>query len=322
MLILPRQYAESRPDSPGGSGGTAGTLAGPGGESDETVRSATLSARARQLTPQAVEREAAWFRARREPGLDWRELSFTVALAALLAILPGSAAAAIATGGAPTAAGGPPAPPSATGHARHRRPQRRHPDPGLGEGHPAGLLLLRRPQPEPALRNRKHASPRTTSASTSSTRPATVVRSFYRNDVEPHSTVGIRWDGVTATKRPAPNGHYSFRVVSQGAPARRPPRLDLERAAQPRLRLLRLRLPGPRPARLRQRRRPLRRRPLRPHPPGPGRDGRLRPAAGRRPRRQGPVLGLPTAPPATTSSSTARAPPTTPPTCTSPSPRR
>ena len=43
------------------------------------------------------------------------------------------------------------------------------------------------------------------------------MRSFYRNDVEPHTTVGIRWDGITATKRPAPNGHYSFRVVSQGA---------------------------------------------------------------------------------------------------------
>src|SRR5215218_8424952 len=57
MPILLPQYAESRLDSPGGSGGTAGTLAGPGGESDETVRSATLSARARQLTPQAVERE-------------------------------------------------------------------------------------------------------------------------------------------------------------------------------------------------------------------------------------------------------------------------
>src|SRR6478672_1149225 len=72
MPILRDQYAESRLDSPDGSGGTAGTVAGPGGESDETVRSATLSARARQLTPQAVEREAAWFRALREPGRDWR----------------------------------------------------------------------------------------------------------------------------------------------------------------------------------------------------------------------------------------------------------
>jgi len=50
-----------------------------------------------------------------------------------------------------------------------------------------------------------------------------VVRSFYRNDVEPSSTIGIRWDGLTASNRPAPNGHYSFRVAAQGAmrPARR-----------------------------------------------------------------------------------------------------
>ena len=45
-----------------------------------------------------------------------------------------------------------------------------------------------------------------------------MVRSFYRNDVAPHSPVGIRWDGLLATKRPAPNGHYSFQVGSQAAP--------------------------------------------------------------------------------------------------------
>src|ERR1044072_1843844 len=42
----------------GGSGGTAGTVAGPGGESAEVGRSASLSARARQLTPQAKKERA------------------------------------------------------------------------------------------------------------------------------------------------------------------------------------------------------------------------------------------------------------------------
>ena len=149
-----------------------------------------------------------------------------------------------------------------------------------------------------------------------------VVRSFYRNDVEPHThrrhPLGRRRPHQAAgAERPL---QLPGRLA--GRPAGRPPRDQLERTAQPRLRLLRLRLPGPRQARLRRRRRPLRRRPRRPHPPGPGRDGRLRPAAGRRPRRAGPVLDLGRPAAATTSSSTARAPPTTPPTCTSPNPRR
>jgi murein DD-endopeptidase MepM/ murein hydrolase activator NlpD len=42
-----------------------------------------------------------------------------------------------------------------------------------------------------------------------------VVRTFYRNDVEPDRMVGIRWDGATAAKRPAPKGRYSFRVATQ-----------------------------------------------------------------------------------------------------------
>ena len=74
-----------------------------------------------------------------------------------------------------------------------------------------------------------------------------VVRTFYRNDVEPHSPVGIRWDGATAAKRPAPKGHYSFRVGSPGG-ARGSPCAPAtsQRTAQPRLRLLRLHLPDPR----------------------------------------------------------------------------
>ncbi len=43
-----------------------------------------------------------------------------------------------------------------------------------------------------------------------------VVRSFYRNDVEPGAKVRIRWDGTTNEGRPARNGRYSFRIEPQG----------------------------------------------------------------------------------------------------------
>ena len=134
--------------------------------------------------------------------------------------------------------------------------------------------------------------------------------------------VSIRWDGATAAKRTAPKGHYSFRVGSQAAPRAALHALDFQRTAEPQLRLLRLRLPGPRRTRLRRRRRPVRRQPLRPHSPGPGPDGRLRPAGGRGQRRDGPVRGLGRARPATTWSSTAREPRMTRRTCTSPNRHR
>ena len=249
-------------------------------------------------------------------------MASTVAVAALLATLPASAAAAIATGGAPTPVGRPPGAAERDRHTVHRRAQRRHAEPRIGEGRAPGVLLLRRPQPEPALRNRKHTAPE---------RP-------------PHRRRRRRVGGSGAQllpqrRRTAPYGRHPLgrrhRNQTAGAerplqlpgrlpgrPAGRPPRDQLERTAQPQLRLLRLRLPDPRQARLRRRGRPLRRRPRRPYPPGPGRDGRLRAAGRRRAGRAGPVLDLGRPRPATTSSSTARAPPTTPPTCTSPNPRR
>jgi murein DD-endopeptidase MepM/ murein hydrolase activator NlpD len=44
-----------------------------------------------------------------------------------------------------------------------------------------------------------------------------VVRSFYRNDVEPNEEVRIRWDGTTSEGKPARNGRYSFRIEPQGS---------------------------------------------------------------------------------------------------------
>ncbi len=143
-------------------------------------------------------------------------MAFTVAAAALLAILPGSAGAAVETGGAPTAAGGPPAPPSATG------------TPATGTPSAGSLTLLSaKTYPRvsfyygvrnPSLRFELESSqPQNDLRIDVIDEAGAVVRSFYRNDVEPRTTVGIRWDGVTAARRPAPNGHYSFRVGAQGA---------------------------------------------------------------------------------------------------------
>lgn len=51
------------------------------------------------------------------------------------------------------------------------------------------------------------------------------IQTFYREDVAPNVADSIRWDGTTASGRPAPNGHYSFRISPQttaSAPAAAP----------------------------------------------------------------------------------------------------
>jgi murein DD-endopeptidase MepM/ murein hydrolase activator NlpD len=141
-----------------------------------------------------------------------------VAAAAMLALVPGSAAAAIAMGGAPTPAGAPPAPPSATGTPSPSAPS-------------AGILSLVAAKASPRVSfyyGVHNPSLRFEIESTQAqndlrvdvvdTDTGEVVRSFYRNDVEPHSPISIRWDGTTAAKKPAPKGHYSFQVGSQAAP--------------------------------------------------------------------------------------------------------
>ncbi|HEX2392036.1 MAG TPA: peptidoglycan DD-metalloendopeptidase family protein [Solirubrobacterales bacterium] len=45
------------------------------------------------------------------------------------------------------------------------------------------------------------------------------IKTFYREDVAPNVADQIRWDGTAATGRPAPNGHYSFRIAPQTATA-------------------------------------------------------------------------------------------------------
>ncbi len=144
-------------------------------------------------------------------------MASAVATAVLLVSLPASAASAAATGGAPTPAGGPPAPPSASGSPQEGAPS-------------AGVISLVSAKTWPRVSffyGVRNPSLRFEIDSTQQLndlridvirRGGKVVRSYFRNDVEPHETVGIRWDGMSSRKRPAPNGRYSFRVRTQGVP--------------------------------------------------------------------------------------------------------
>jgi murein DD-endopeptidase MepM/ murein hydrolase activator NlpD len=46
-----------------------------------------------------------------------------------------------------------------------------------------------------------------------------VVKSYFRNDIAPETPDSVRWDGTTSDGRPAKNGRYSFRIVSQAGEA-------------------------------------------------------------------------------------------------------
>lgn len=143
-------------------------------------------------------------------------MAVTVAVAAVLALVPGSAVAAIAMGGAPTPAGAPPAPPSATGTPSPSAPS-------------AGVLSLVAAKASPRVSFYYGVHSPSLRFEIESTQPQNdlridvidtdtgeVVRSFYRNDVEPNVEVRIRWDGTTSEGRPARNGRYSFRIEPQG----------------------------------------------------------------------------------------------------------
>jgi murein DD-endopeptidase MepM/ murein hydrolase activator NlpD len=147
-------------------------------------------------------------------------MSFTIAALGVLLCLAMSAAA--ATGGAPTAAGSAPPPGSPSG------------SPAEGEAS-AGALTLVTAKTTPRKSfyyGFRFPSLSFTIASTQGQNDLRIdvidaagesVRTFFRNDVEPNVETKIRWDGATNTGRPAPNGHYSFRISSQaGAPSTRP----------------------------------------------------------------------------------------------------
>jgi murein DD-endopeptidase MepM/ murein hydrolase activator NlpD len=136
---------------------------------------------------------------------------------ALVAILAGPAAiASAATGGAPTPAGSPPPPPSRGGA----------PDPAPSAGSTLTLLSATTSPRKSFYYGVRY--PRLTYSIDSDQAQndlridvidsnGETVKSFYRNDVAPNVSDGIRWDGTTGENRPAPNGHYSFRITPQSS---------------------------------------------------------------------------------------------------------
>ena len=142
------------------------------------------------------------------------------ALAALALLVAFASAATASTGGAPTPSGSPPPPGSANG-APAAAPS-------------AGTLSLVAAETVP----RKsfyfgYRYPRLTYTIGSTQQQndlridvlnsaAEIVKTFYREDVEPNVPQKIRWDGTTAEGKPARNGHYSFQIGPQTpAPAAR-----------------------------------------------------------------------------------------------------
>jgi murein DD-endopeptidase MepM/ murein hydrolase activator NlpD len=142
---------------------------------------------------------------------------FAVAVVALVMAVSGTASATTATGGAPSAVGGPPMPPSQPGS----------PAPGAPSAGTLSLLSATASPRKSFFYGVRYPSLRFELGSTQAQNDiridvvdstGAVVRTYYRNDVAPETSVGIRWDQMTSEKRPAPNGRYSFRVSAQGAP--------------------------------------------------------------------------------------------------------
>ncbi|HSS04732.1 MAG TPA: peptidoglycan DD-metalloendopeptidase family protein [Solirubrobacterales bacterium] len=143
----------------------------------------------------------------------------TIAMAAV-SIGPAATASAL-TGGAPTPSGSAPPPPSQSGSA----------DPAPS----AGTLSLISAKTWPrksfyyGVRNPRLSYEIGSSQPSNDLRVdvvaagGEVIQSFFRNDVAPETPDSVRWDGTTADGRPAPNGHYSFRIAPQagGSMARR-----------------------------------------------------------------------------------------------------
>jgi murein DD-endopeptidase MepM/ murein hydrolase activator NlpD len=141
---------------------------------------------------------------------------------ALIAVLAGPAAIApAATGGAPTPSGSPPPPPSQSGSA----------DPAPSAG--AVSLVSAKTWPRKSFyygaRNPRLSYEIGSDQASNDLRVDVVaeggetIASFFRNDIAPETPDSVRWDGTTAEGEPAPNGHYSFRIVPQagGRVARR-----------------------------------------------------------------------------------------------------
>jgi murein DD-endopeptidase MepM/ murein hydrolase activator NlpD len=141
-------------------------------------------------------------------------LAVCVSIVALGAILVSPALATAATGGAPTPAGAPPPPPSRGGTADAA--------PSAGS---TLTLLSATTSPRKSFYYGVRFPRLTYSIDSDQAQndlrvdvideAGETVKSFFRNDIAPNVADSIRWDGTRSDKRPAANGHYSFRIAPQ-----------------------------------------------------------------------------------------------------------
>jgi murein DD-endopeptidase MepM/ murein hydrolase activator NlpD len=153
--------------------------------------------------------------------------SLTIALVAILIL---AATASALTGGAPTPSGSAPPPPSQSGAADAA--------PSAGTLNLISATTLPRKSFYYGIRSPRLSYEIGSSQASNDLRidvvseTGEVLKSFFRNDVAPETPDTVRWDGTTADGRPAPNGHYSFRIVPQ-AGGQAPRRASSSTASQP-----------------------------------------------------------------------------------------
>lgn len=149
-------------------------------------------------------------------------LAGPVSIVVFAAFLAGFAAGASATtGGAPTPSGSAPPPPSLSGT----------PDPAPSAGALSVISAKTWPRKSfyygvqaPRLRYEIGSDQASNDLRVDVVGPSgEVVKSYYRNDIAPNTPDSVSWDGTIVAGRPAPNGRYTFKIVSQaGGPAARP----------------------------------------------------------------------------------------------------
>ncbi len=160
----------------------------------------------------------------------WPAVAAEVGAAAALALGAGNGTAAAATGGAPPPTGAPPPPTSPTGTPASE------PSAGaltvlgaetaprksfyFGYRYPRVRFEIGSTQQQNDLRIDVLSS------------AGEIVKTFFRQDVEPEVPVTVRWDGTSASGRPARNGRYRFRIAPQtgSPPARRSARAQSEKS--------------------------------------------------------------------------------------------
>jgi murein DD-endopeptidase MepM/ murein hydrolase activator NlpD len=150
----------------------------------------------------------------------WSAVAGKVGVAVALALVPCAGTATAATGGAPPPTGSPPPPTSPVGTPAS--------EPSAGtltvlnaETAPRKSFFFgyRYPRVRFEIGSTQQQNDLRIDVVSSA---GEVVKTFFRQDVEPEVPVTVRWDGTGATGRPARNGRYRFRIAPQtGSPLAR-----------------------------------------------------------------------------------------------------